>query len=61
MRQVMSDTVRHYRSLLSDIYGHFTSKIRIVLRQNLLALSKSATVYLTFKIMLIRTWYTELP
>jgi len=44
MWQAMSDTVRHYRSLLSDIYGHITSTAWIVLRQNLLALSTSATV-----------------
>jgi len=35
----MSDTVRHYRSLLSDIYGHLTSTVMIVLTQNLRALS----------------------
>jgi hypothetical protein len=53
--QVMSDTVRNYRSLLSDIYGHITSTVWILLRQNLLALSTSATVHLTGKIMLIRS------
>jgi hypothetical protein len=39
MWQVMSDTVRHYRSLLFDMYSHLTSTVWIVLRQNLLALS----------------------
>jgi len=43
MWQVMSDTVRHYRSLLSVIYGLLTSTVWIVLRQNLLALSTRAT------------------
>jgi len=45
MWQIMSDTVRHYRSLLSDIYGHLTSTIWIVLTQNLLALSTSQCIW----------------
>ena len=43
MWQVIPDTVRHYRSLLYSIYGHLTSTAWILFRQNLLALSTSAT------------------
>ena len=55
MWQVMSNTVRYYRSLFSDVYDHLTSTVWIVLRQNLLALSTLAPVHLTVKIMFIRT------
>jgi len=61
MWQVMSDTVRHYCSLLSDIYGHLTSTVWIVLTQNVLVLSTSATVRLTVIIKVIWTQYPELP
>jgi hypothetical protein len=54
----MSDTIRHYRPLLSDIYGHL--KPTIVLTQNLVALTISLIVQLTVKIKLIRMQYTEL-
>ena len=54
-RQVMSDTVRHYRRLLSDIYGHITSTVCIAVIQNLLKLAISLTLQLTVKIEPFRT------
>jgi len=56
----MSDTGRYQRPLLSEIYGHLTFKICIVLTQNLWTLTVSITAHLTVKIMLIRTQSAEL-
>ena len=52
---VMSNTVQHYHSLLSDIYGDLTSTFWIFLTQNLSTLAASLTVHLTVKIKLIWT------
>jgi hypothetical protein len=47
--------VGHYRRLLSDIYGHFTSTVCIAVIQNLLKLTISLTLQLTVKIDPFRT------